>query len=75
MDGNTVTVSIGSVEHPMLKEHYITWVYIQTSKGGQRRVLSPGKKPTATFALTDGDKLQVAFAYCNLHGLWMAEAE
>ena len=32
---NTVTVTIGSVEHPMTEEHHIVWVYLQTDKGGQ----------------------------------------
>ena len=26
VDGNTVTVRVGSVEHPMLPEHYITFI-------------------------------------------------
>jgi len=70
VNGNKVTVEIGSVPHPMTEEHYIGWVYIQTEKGGQRKVLEPGEKPYAEFILTDDDKLQNVFAYCNLHGLW-----
>lgn len=70
---NLVTVDIGSVPHPMTEEHYISWVYLQTEKGGQRRTLAPNDKPIAEFALTKDDKLQAAYAYCNLHGLWKAE--
>ena len=33
VDGNTVTVNVGSVEHPMLEEHSILWVCLQTDKG------------------------------------------
>lgn len=73
VDNDTVTITVGSTEHPMTEEHYIPWIYIQTSKGGQRRTLSPGEKPIAEFKLTDGDEFQIAFGYCNLHGLWMAE--
>lgn len=73
VDGNIVTVDIGSVPHPMTEEHHISWVYIQTKNGGQRKNLSPNDDPTLKFALTDDDKLEVAFAYCNLHGLWKAE--
>jgi len=75
IDGNIVTIDIGSVPHPMLEEHHIAWVYIQTQNGGQRKNLVPGGEPSVKFALTDDDKLEAAFAYCNLHGLWMAEAK
>ena len=73
VSGNIVTVDIGSVPHPMAEEHFIEWVYIQTEKGGQRKTLLPGDKPLVTFSLTDDDKLEAAFAYCNLHGLWKAD--
>jgi len=72
VEGNTVKVSVGSVEHPMTEEHSILWVYLQTSKGGQRKCLEVGKAPVVTFALADEEPLAV-YAYCNLHGLWMAE--
>lgn len=71
-DDNTVTVTVGEVEHPMVEEHSILWVYLQTDKGGQRKCLEVGKAPTVTFALTD-EKPLAAYAYCNLHGLWKAE--
>lgn len=73
VNGNEVTVKVGSVPHPMTDEHYITWICIQTEKGIQRKDLTPSDQPTATFALTDDDKLINAFEYCNLHGLWKAE--
>jgi superoxide reductase len=31
--GNTVTVSVGSVEHPMAEERSILWVYLQNLLG------------------------------------------
>jgi len=74
VDVNIVTVNIGSVPHPMTEEHHISWVYIQTEKGGQRKTLEPNDKPTLEFSLTKDDKLEMVFAYCNLHGLWKAEA-
>lgn len=67
-----VDVQIGSVEHPMTEEHYIPWVYIQTEKGGQRKNLTPGSQPKVQFAIVDDQPVAV-FAYCNLHGLWMAD--
>lgn len=72
VEGNLVKVSVGSVAHPMTEEHSITWVYLQTDKGGQRKCLSPDSKPEVTFALCDEKPLAV-YAYCNLHGLWKAE--
>lgn len=70
VDGYLVNVTIGSVEHPMTEEHYIEWVAIETEKGAQRKTLKPGDKPSLVFALSDDDKLDAVYAYCNLHGLW-----
>lgn len=70
--GNTVTVTVGEAAHPMLDVHYIEWISLQTKEGIQRKCLKPGEAPTATFALTEGDTAQAAYAYCNLHGLWKA---
>ncbi len=72
-DGNKVTVEVGSVPHPMLPEHYIQWIYIETKNGGQRKALEPGMEPKATFTLID-DEIVAAYEYCNLHGLWKADA-
>ena len=72
VDGNLVTVTVGSVEHPMTEEHSITWIYLQTDKGSQRKHIKPGEKPEATFAL-NGEKPVAEYAYCNLHGLWKTE--
>ena len=74
VEGNTVKVSVGSVEHPMSEEHSITWIYLQTDKGGQRKCLNPGEKPEVTFAVAD-EKPVAVYAYCNLHGLWKADVE
>ena len=65
-----VTVTIGSVAHPMLPEHYIMWVYLKTNQGGQRKALEPGQEPKVAFALTEDEIALEVFEYCNLHGLW-----
>ena len=72
VEGNLVTVEIGSIAHPMTEEHSITWVYLQTDKGGQRKCLAPGEEPKVTFALAD-EKAVAVYAYCNLHSLWKTE--
>jgi len=69
VEGNTVTVTVGSVLHPMQEEHSILWVYLATDKGGQRKNLEVGCEPTVTFALAD-EKPVAVYAYCTLHGLW-----
>ena len=70
VDGQTVTVTVGSVEHPMLEAHSIQWILLETKEGRQRKALKPGDKPTAVFALAPGDTAVAAYEYCNLHGLW-----
>ena len=69
-NGNTVTVKVGSVEHPSMPEHYIEWILLETEQGFQIHYLKPGMKPEATF-LTN-EKVIAAYEYCNLHGLWKA---
>ena len=69
---NKVYVKIGSVEHPMLPEHYIQWVSLQTKKGNQRKVLEPGQPPEVCFSICKDDEVEAVYEYCNVHGLWKA---
>ena len=69
---NTVTVSVGSVEHPMIPEHYIEWISLQTKQGNQRKMLNPGDEPKVCFSICEGDEVEAVYAYCNLHSLWKA---
>ena len=73
VEGNLVTVTVGSVEHPMLEEHSIEWIMLETKEGRQRKTLKPGMKPQAVCAITEGDEVVAAYEYCNLHGFWKAE--
>ena len=72
VEGSSVKVVVGSVLHPMSEEHNISWVYLQTDKGGQRKNLAAGEEPVVTFSLADEKPIAV-YAYCNLHGLWKAD--
>ena len=72
MDGSKVVVEVGSVPHPMEVEHHIAWIYLETSKGAQKKTLKPGDAPTASFVL-EGEELVAVYEYCNLHGLWKTE--
>lgn len=70
-EGNTVTVKVGSVAHPMEEKHYITFVAVVQGNKTQRVDLKPGDAPVAVFTVDDGPV--TAYEYCNLHGLWSAE--
>ena len=70
LEGNTVKVKVGSVEHPMTDAHHVEWIAIETENGNQRKELKPGEKPEATFALVPRDKVKSVYEYCNIHGLW-----
>ena len=72
LEGNLVTVKVGEVEHPMVEAHFIQWIALETNLGNQRKVLKPGEKPVAQFALLPGEKVIAAYEFCNLHGLYKA---
>jgi len=72
VEGNTVSVTVGAAEHPMIPEHFIEWVALQTKEGIQRKALQPGQAPKVCFSLCQGDEVEAVYAYCNLHSLWKA---
>ena len=71
-NGNLVEVSVGSVTHPMEEKHFIEWIALETTRGNQRKMLSPSDEPKACFALCEGEEVKTVYAYCNLHSLWKA---
>ncbi|MFW0862192.1 MAG: desulfoferrodoxin [Candidatus Komeilibacteria bacterium] len=71
---NGIKVIVGEVEHPMEDSHYIQWVELIVGDKIYKEYLSPGNKPEAVFELNVSGKV-IAREYCNLHGLWKAEAE
>lgn len=73
VSGDTVSVRVGSVPHPMEDGHFIAWIGIQTEHGFAFRELHPGDSPEAVFALAPDDRLETVFALCNLHGLWCSD--
>ena len=72
VENGVVSVAVGSVAHPMVPEHSIEWVFVETENGGQLKRLSPGSEPEVKFPVGD-EKAVAVYAYCNLHGLWMTE--
>ena len=72
-EGQTVTVAVGSVAHPMTEAHYIGWVLLETENGSERKELQPGEEPEVQFFAEEDERILAAYAFCNLHGLWKAE--
>jgi len=68
-DGFKVTV--GSVAHPMVDDHFIEWIELIADGKAYREFLRPGDAPEATFYV-EADKVTVR-EYCSLHGLWKKE--
>jgi superoxide reductase len=66
-DQEGVIIKVGSIPHPMTKEHHIEWVEISTEKGESKKFLQPGDKPEAAFPVKKKVKSR---EYCNIHGLW-----
>jgi len=72
VSGEGISVQVGSTPHPMEENHHITFIYVQTENGGQRKCLAVGTEPKTAFCFAE-DKPVAVFAYCNLHGLWKTE--
>lgn len=69
VDDRTLRVRVGSEEHPMLPQHYIQFVCLETDRGYEIAYLKPGDKPMVDFCSDRGVPLAV-YEYCNVHGLW-----
>ena len=72
VEGDQVFIEVGSLPHPMIAEHFIEWIVLETTTGVQRKQLHPNEQPHACFKLCDNESVVAAYAYCNLHGLWKA---
>ena len=70
IDGCKIKIQVGSEPHPMLPEHHIAFIYIETDNGGIRIDLKD--KPETLVCTCNGTPLAV-YEYCNLHGLWKTE--
>ena len=70
LDDCRIKVEVGSVPHPMLPEHFIAFVYVETENGGIRVDLKD--EPVAEVYVGSSKPVAV-YEYCNLHGLWKTE--
>lgn len=71
VDGEIV-VRVGTVEHPMEKEHYIMWIAQVIEGRIIEAKLYPEQSTETRFPYIPGSTL---YAYCNKHGLWKARVE
>lgn len=67
LEGGRLRIEVGSVHHPMLPEHHIAFIYVETENGGIRVDLTD--QPVAEVYIGDAHVTAV-YEYCNLHGLW-----
>lgn len=69
---NGTTIQVGSVIHPMNKEHHIEFIqiYSDDKKHTQTVFLSPEDTPKIT---SENNNYNHAVEYCNLHGLWLGD--
>lgn len=72
INGDELKVSVGSVLHPMTKEHHIMFIYLITDKTIRRIDLEETQEPIVTFNI-HGEKPIKVYEMCNLHGLWVKE--
>ncbi|MFP4112541.1 MAG: desulfoferrodoxin [Candidatus Woesearchaeota archaeon] len=73
INGNEVTVRVGSVNHPMEDSHYIELIQIIKDNDvtiGKR--LKPGQEPKAVFNMEDTSNIK-ARILCNIHGVWVSD--
>jgi len=73
VNNNKVTVKVGSTEHPMLENHYITKIFVVYNNKIVRKNLKYIEEPKAEFILDEEFKKIEVYEYCNLHDLWKTE--
>ena len=56
----------------MEEKHYIEWIELVADGKAYRQFLKPGEAPEAEFCVQAGSVS--AREFCNIHGLWKAEA-
>lgn len=70
LDDCRIKINVGSNPHPMLPEHHIVFIYVETENGGIRVDLDD--TPEAIVCVCSSKPIAV-YEYCNLHGLWKVD--
>jgi superoxide reductase len=66
-ENGIIHVTVGSIPHPMLPEHYIEMITIDAGAKTEIAYLAPGLEPKVDFADAGTGTI---YEYCNIHGLW-----
>lgn len=69
---HSMTVKIGARPHPMTDQHSIRFICLETDIGCVLRYLKENDPPEVSICFTG--KPVAVYAYCNIHGLWRADA-
>jgi len=69
-NGNEVKVTVGSVLHPMVEEHYIPIIAAVSEDMAVFKLPKPGQEPILKTTL---EGKVTAYEWCNLHGFWKGE--
>lgn len=67
---NELLIKVGSIFHPMTKDHYIQWIIVNNDERCYEVELFPEQDPVVRIPLLRNATI---YAYCNLHGLWKTE--
>lgn len=75
IEGNTKTIRVGSIPHPMEENHYIVFIEAVSpdKKYLKRKYLYPGDEPKMELKQNCSYDKFTARELCNIHGLWGAE--
>ncbi len=72
MEGDNKTIRVGTIPHPMEKEHYIVFIEAISpdKKYIKRKYLVPNDEPKLDLKSHFKDSDFIARELCNIHGLW-----
>ena len=77
MEGDNKTIRVGTIPHPMEKEHYIMFIEAISpdKKYLKRKYLTPAEEPKMDLKQCCHYDEFTARELCNLHGLWVSESK
>ena len=75
MEGDNKIIRVGSIPHPMEKEHYIIFIEAISpdKKYLKRKFLMPNEEPKMELKHQCHYDKFIARELCNIHGLWSKE--
>lgn len=76
LEGEHKTIRVGSIPHPMEKDHYIVFIEAISpdKKYLKRKYLCPGDEPKMEIKQCCNYEHFTARELCNIHGLWVSDS-